>query len=138
MVGLQIEGIQNDFAIFQLDVWRDVVLHQRVPMAPLPRVRVHLFQGYQDEKVKKGNLTLYSKMVEPFSRSGSLRLVLSLMKVYKKKRTVVTSIFPFFYHPNLKLCSACILQERPKSPRNAENEGLDKKSRQGFFLEQSF
>ena len=110
-------------------------------MAPLPRVRVHLFQVLgnqsQDVKVKKGILTLYSKMVEPFSRSGSLRLVLSLMKVYKKMRTVVTSIFPFFYHPNLKLCSPCILEERPKSPRNAENEGLDKKDR-FFFLEKSF
>ena len=110
-------------------------------MAPLPRVRVHLFQVLgnqsQDVKVKKGNLTLYSKMVEPFSRSGSLRLVLSLMKVYKKMRTVVTSIFPFFYHPNLKLRSPCILEERPKSPRNAENEGLDKKDKV-FFLEESF
>ena len=105
-------------------------------------MRVHLFQVLgnqsQDVKLKKGILTLYSKMVEPFSRSGSLRLVLSLMKVYKKMRTVVTTIFPFFYNPNLKLRSACILKERPKSPRNAENEGLDKKSRQGFFLEQSF
>ena len=89
--------------------------------------------------MKKRILTLYSKMVEPFSRSGSLRLVLSLMKVYKKKRTVVTSIFPFFYQITQTSSFARPASSR-KDPKAQEMQKMKVWIRNlaKVFLEQSF